>query len=73
MPVHQVEVTGAAGTTGVCVARHVTLGGSDATGCVRALENKAIPVKVQEKRSVPAMTRNALVSDFICVLFVFVG
>lgn len=70
MPVHQVEVTGAAGTTGVCAARRATLGGSGATGCARAAENKAIPVKVQERRSGPATRRSAPVSDCVPVLCV---
>lgn len=61
------EVTGAAGTTGVSAARHVTPVCSGASGCARARGYKATPARVQGRRFGPATRRSALVSDSVCV------
>lgn len=64
---YQVEVTGAAGTTGVSAARPVTPAGSVASGCVKAPAYRATPAMAQERRSGPAMRRSALVSVSVWV------
>ena len=59
------EVTGAAGTTGVSAAKHVTRVGSGASGCVRAPGYRDTPATAQERRFGPVTKRSALVSDSI--------
>lgn len=65
----QVEVTGAAGTTGVSAAKRVTPAGSAASGCVRAWIYRDTPVKAPGRRSAPATRRSVPVSD--CDLFLY--
>lgn len=65
----QVEVTGAAGTTGVSAAKRVTPAGSAASGCVRAWTYRDTPAKAPGRRSAPATRRSVPVSD--CDLFLY--
>lgn len=59
----QVEVTGAAGTTGVSAAKRATPAGSGASGCVRAWIYRDTPAKAPGRRSAPVTRRSVPVSD----------
>lgn len=67
------EVTGAAGITGVSAAKHATPVGSGASGCVRAPGYRDTPVTAQERRFGPVTRKSAQVSDsveaceYVCV------
>lgn len=69
LPLFQVEVTGAAGTTGVSAAKRATPAGSAASGCARAPVYRDTPAMAPEKRSAPATRRSVPVSDSFFFFF----